>query len=494
VARNRTTKKIAQRIDLNYFKRPTPLKRAKFWLSVLAVLLALIWVTSRVASGDHRIYSSGHLSAAHAILEKNCAACHLRASGTSSAKALNSACISCHDGPIHHVTKNSAPDCADCHTEHHGRRHPTATRNQSCAGCHGDLRASSGTSNFSNAIVNFENVHPEFAALRSASGAMPRDPSTIKLNHALHLKPIRRSPNGPLVTLECENCHRSAAVAPDLTYSDPVYPGTAVSYKTGEETLSVNVQTLKPPRPMTGRELMVPVKFANACAGCHSLAFDKRLREGVPHDKPEVVVAFLAQKYSQYISVHPAELREVAYPDREITGKAPVTRQSALTPSQWIAERMAVAEELLWHKTCAQCHSITMTPLPDAQLGRWDAATHSAPSAQIVRGNEFALVIHGKLPTVSPANITSRWMPHAKFDHEAHRPFTCVSCHAKAATSTESSEILLPGIETCRRCHGTGAGHAESSCFECHTYHDWSRRREVTPSYNLPEMRSSVSR
>ena len=78
VARTRTTKKLAQRIDLNYFKRPTPLKRAKFWLSLLLLLLALIWITWRGFSGDHRVYSSGRMSKAHAVLEKECAACHLQ--------------------------------------------------------------------------------------------------------------------------------------------------------------------------------------------------------------------------------------------------------------------------------------------------------------------------------------------------------------------------------------------------------------------------------
>ncbi|MBA0087666.1 MAG: hypothetical protein HRJ53_21995, partial [Acidobacteria bacterium Pan2503] len=44
MARTRTTKKLAQRIDLHYFKRPTPLKYAKFWLSFLTPLLALLWI------------------------------------------------------------------------------------------------------------------------------------------------------------------------------------------------------------------------------------------------------------------------------------------------------------------------------------------------------------------------------------------------------------------------------------------------------------------
>ena len=43
----RTTKKRAQRIDLNYFKRPHPFRRWRFWLSV-AVPLACCCV-DRVA-------------------------------------------------------------------------------------------------------------------------------------------------------------------------------------------------------------------------------------------------------------------------------------------------------------------------------------------------------------------------------------------------------------------------------------------------------------
>jgi len=91
-----------------------------------------------------------------------------------------------------------------------------------------------------------------------------------------------------------------------------------------------------------------------------------------------------------------------------------------------------------------------------------------------------------ELPNVAPANTTRQWMPHAKFDHGAHEGFTCVSCHAKVLKSTEASDILLPGIETCKKCHAPGPEHAESRCFECHTYHDWSKRKEVTPKFTLP--------
>ena len=83
MARTRTTKAVAQRIDLNYFKKPTPLKRAKLWLAVLAPALAALWIGWHFLSGDHRVYSSGRLSPAHTVLEGQCQACHIKEGGGS---------------------------------------------------------------------------------------------------------------------------------------------------------------------------------------------------------------------------------------------------------------------------------------------------------------------------------------------------------------------------------------------------------------------------
>jgi uncharacterized paraquat-inducible protein A len=49
---------------------------------------------------------------------------------------------------------------------------------------------------------------------------------------------------------------------------------------------------------------------------------------------------------------------------------------------------------------------------------------------------------------------------------------------------------LIPGIAMCQTCHAPGPDHAESRCFECHTYHDWSKRKEVTPKFTLPALRT----
>ncbi len=478
MARTRTTKKLAQRIDLNYFKRPTPLKRAKFWLSLLLPVLALVWIAWRGLSGDHRVYSSGRMSEPHAVLEKECVACHAQKAGAFSAKAADSACLDCHDGPIHHAMQTSTPACATCHTEHRGRINIAAARNQVCAECHEDLKASGNSARFASHIRSFEDGHPQFAALQEGS----RDPGTIKLNHAIHMKPIRRGPNGPNVQLECNNCHRATAADADLMYADTNYRAATVSYKDTDEFLSVHSETLRTSRSVTGRELMAPVKFANACAACHLLTFDKRFDKGTPHDKPEVIHAFLVRTFREYIAARPAEVRVQRDPSRDLTGKPLPPAVRNLTPAQWVTERTAEAEDLLWRKTCKQCHTLT----PFAKSSQRKIEMSVSPESEA--GKFFGIA--AELPNVAPANTTLQWMPHAKFDHGAHEGFTCVSCHAKVLKSTEASDILLPGIETCKKCHAPGPEHAESRCFECHTYHDWSKRKEVTPKFTLPALRT----
>lgn len=486
MARTRTTKKLAQRIDLNYFKRPTPLKRAKFWLSLGLLLLALFWITEKSLSLDSRIYSSGRLSRAHAVLEKECSACHLREVSKFSTKVTDSACLACHDGPPHHRSPIPAPNCATCHTEHRGVISLATTPDKACARCHANLKTITGVSAngpvlYETHIGNFGDNHPEFAALRSVT-----DPSTIKLNHALHMRPILSS--GALflrqqVQLECSDCHRpvvqqaiifsgnaSPFVPPsNWTYADPNYLLDKPAYADGRYpfvspgyasyTPSEPWSILPPLRLDPGRELMAPVRFATACSGCHRLTFDRRFGQGVPHDKPEIVHPFVVKKFQEYISAHPTELRVASGPDRNLAGRPLPPRVQVFTAAQWVVERTAEAEELLWRKTCKQCHELTISS--------------GSP-----------------LPQIVPAQVKTEWMPHAKFNHDAHRGFTCASCHAKALTSTESSDILLPGIATCKTCHALGPGHADSRCSECHTYHDWSKRKEVTPKFTLPALQT----
>jgi hypothetical protein len=486
VARIRTTKKLAQRIDLNYFKRPTRFKRAKLWLSVLLPLLALLWIAERTLSKDARVYSSGRMSGAHAVLETQCAACHVQQTGVFSAHAADSACLACHDGPMHHAVSGIGQKelaCSECHSEHRGRVNITAASNQACATCHSDLRAVGGSASYATNIRSFEDGHPEFTAVRKRSDAKAVGPGTIRLNHAIHMKPIRRGPTGPIVQLDCADCHRPSAVAPPAEYSDASYVGAKVTYTetTADRFFHLAsgvTPSLSQRRPASGRDLMAPVKFANACAGCHLLAFDKRFDFGVPHDEPEVVRTFMLKKFQEYIAAHPEALRERRDPDRDLAEKTRAPEFRVLTPAQWITEHTGDAEELLWRKTCSQCHLLSTIEFDPSRIAPW---------LRLPTDSKFELK---PLPDIAFSLTRLRWMPHAKFDHDAHTGFSCVSCHEKALTSTEASDVLIPGIATCQTCHAPGPGHAESRCFECHTYHDWSKRKEITPKFTLPALRT----
>ena len=251
------------------------------------------------------------------------------------------------------------------------------------------------------------------------------------------------------------------------TYASPRYLAEKPTYAEQDAGLLLPVYVNQPYRPPTGREVMVPVSFAKACAGCHLLTFDKRFEEGVPHDTPEVVQAFLVEKFQEYIAVHPNETRVAREPKRDLTGKPIPPDVRVLTPAQWVEERTADAEELLWRKTCKQCHELRM---PDRESGS-AAAAAGAPLPQIVRD-----YTRWRLPK----------MPQAKFDHDAHRSFRCEECHPKALASSQQMDILLPGIATCKVCHAPGPEHADSRCFECHTYHNWAKRKEVRAAVELP--------
>src|SRR5256885_138218 len=357
VARTRTTKKLAQRIDLNYFKRPTPLKRAKLWLAILLPVIALVWIAGHFIARNSRVYSSGRLSNPHAVFETQCAACHVQRAGEFSAKAENSACLACHDGPIHHEEQTRAPNCAECHVEHRGKIDLAAATNQACSQCHAHLIVRNGSAHYASQINAFdEGSHPEITILRDFGGHKPLDIGTIKLNHSLHMKPIRRSASGPNVQLDCSDCHRTTASNDTVwKYSDAQYMKEPRQAKTTTLPLAIpfvegvatfawaSTEGLPPHNPMTGRELMAPVTFATACAACHLLTFDKRFDEGVPHDTAEVVHAFLLKKFSVYIATHPAELRKIEDPARGFTGKALPPRMRTATAAQWIQEKVAGA-------------------------------------------------------------------------------------------------------------------------------------------------------
>src|ERR1700730_11253487 len=265
--RVRTTKNLAQRVDLQYFKQPHPFRSWRLWLSILIPVVALGWFAVQLANSQ-KIYSSGPLSAAHAVFGKRCDVCHATTLGFFRAKVSDGACSRCHNAPPHHADNVAfTVSCGSCHVEHQGSLRLASTKNAACTQCHADLRTRNGKPQYGRAVKDFDHEHPEFAATRQGA----RDPGQIKLNHYAHLRPNLAGPSGP-VQMDCQDCHRLTAMEGSWPYAglQPTsQTSAAVSAAGGDTTHSHSPQ------------YMLPVLYANQCAGCHvkDLQFDKRFEQ-----------------------------------------------------------------------------------------------------------------------------------------------------------------------------------------------------------------------
>lgn len=443
---DRSAKARAQRIDLSYFKRSHLLRSWRFWLSVALPVGALLWISVSDFAGVHTVYNPGPLSHSHAVFSNRCELCHVMKAGLIRRHVSDDACLTCHDGPRHQMTQAFTPACSTCHVEHRGVERIAEVPDASCTQCHASLRTARGTPSVAGTITSFTGNHPEFRA-RLADA---RDPGTIKLNHAVHLAVGLKGPHGT-VQMQCADCHRANPNSGPWPYGSTP-PASYVS-------------------PLVLRErpqdfpYMMPIKYAQQCAACHTLEFDRRFDgDQVPHDKPDVVHKFLTDSYTHYLAQHPAAWHDNSPPQvKRIVAEMPM--QTARTPDQWVEMQVQAAEHLLWQKTCKECHSVPMT----------------AAAA---------------LPEIPKSAIPQRWMQHAAFNHTAHNLLDCESCHTQTRRSKETSDILLPGIATCRQCHRReqeiGAG-ADARCSECHVYHDWTRERRVIAPYGIPQIRGSAA-
>ena len=472
--RQRTTKLLARRHDLNYFKRMSPLRLWQWYLAGGALAVAILWFSgSQFAHGD-AAFSSGPISSSHAVFGQQCELCHvpvLKATRFTPAfgrrnHVPDSACLSCHNVGGHFAAESTAnPTCGSCHTEHIGSTHLSATADHTCTACHANLETRAGhTLRVAANIHNFAQDHPDFRALRTATLDEKNAAFALKFNHADHMKAGLTGPDGN-VNLACQSCHQTTLDA------------------NGRQSYS-----------------LAPVSYEKSCIQCHGLDFDRHVTQQAPHDYPKVVEAFVTRQINTFAQAHPdvvsAEIHN--WPPQP-----PLPGQIKLPPphsrQEWVANRIATSEILLWRGKCALCHRDLNSP---------SSAPEIQPTLQPASFQRTAFQLQGQLqpnpdaiPTVPmhlPAPLTASLVPialpeiehtqqaehiytAAVFSHPAHQAVGCTECHAAALTSVSGRDLLMPGKEVCQRCHNGESspqgpplkvGHAESGCFLCHVYHD----------------------
>jgi predicted CXXCH cytochrome family protein len=361
-------------------------------LTVTAVLLigVLAAVGELARPERQKAFMPGGVSSAHArIRDANgepvadrCSACH-----TPWRSVTNGKCMECHPHDVHAQFEKDPPDCYTCHAEHRGATRLAEIGDERCTGCHQDLGAHvrvqgaelasarfGGRYTFGEIakIPFFGRQHPDFR--------YPRDESTLRFDHQLHLA-SRGIVNagGTRQVLACDSCH-------DMKDGEPA-----------------------------------PVDFEQHCQSCHVLSFDVRFPDvQVPHGGDAGTVYGFVMSYSADPRVaerSPEEIRRI------------IASGTRVAPD---ARAAANAEHVIKTK-CRLCHEIKprgerLAVTPPVQRAQWlskGTFTHVPMQHRQCEG------CHRVRESADTADVL---MP---------RRDACVPCHAANASATNPASKCL---------------------------------------------------
>jgi hypothetical protein len=392
-------------------------------------------------------------------------------------------------GPLHAAHSSLEQDCKACHVKPFER-----VRNETCLDCHA------------------ANLHRHLPADHPAAASFEEARCTdchVEHDEPSHL--VQRD------SRTCTDCHaepmkhgarEGAQPVTDFARQHPPFRINAVAVETPPSGLKfthaahLDPKGIKAPQgdvvmkcadchvPDAGAAGFAPVKMEAHCSSCHRLDFDPAEPErAVPHGDPAEALRVIVGHYSaRYLGgyVDPkADADKVALPPG--IDIAPAERARLLGQARERALR--VATDLFERRACVDCHEVRRE------------GTAAEPVWKVTRV---------KLPDI--------WMPQAIFDHAAHGTSLtpCSTCHA-AETSKTASDVLMPGIETCRDCHGGERGEAApanagtrppraplpgaqgtttastaripSACIDCHGFHGPEQ-----PLWRSPVVKSALAR
>ncbi|MEE8587489.1 MAG: hypothetical protein V3T83_21845 [Acidobacteriota bacterium] len=501
---------------------PSPQRRlilAGSLLAVLAFALTLADVFFRSGS----FLSSGPLSSSHALLEEDCGSCHALGGVT------DENCSRCHErlfgatteeAPIyslqaHYVYRSEdlerqgdpelEPSCAACHGEHKGRTSvASGVSDQRCLSCH--------------PVGSFESGHPQFDVVAEQTP----DPAGLKFNHARHTKVFAER-----LQLEgeqaCLYCHEPG---PSGMHFDPLdfdrHCGAACHLKRGTEPLPLD-GSLPSPGVLTLQQLQSQAPFHPCLSSVQPGDFataGTSVSKAILHHEDCWIIENLRL------------LRRSLYPDLGWVGLlavdgASVGREHYLSAVEHLEGRLAelrrqggsvggnLEADLERARRLARRRGI---PPRGEAASRPDAASElesilSAAYRSLLQAGAVseAAPVSADSPAVSrlidrltqpcrachftgdkgfrPVQTDQRVLKRAEFDHRAHVvQMNCLACHQSLLENewvfldeyeqrtTRLSEMHnLPGIESCRGCHRSGA--ASAACVTCHVFHPDKQRR-----------------
>lgn len=178
---------------------------------------------------------------------------------------------------------------------------------------------------------------------------------------------------------------------------------------------------------------------------CHSLAFDRvngTIRT-LRHGAPDQVVADLREYYGGRVPRWPAELSERVRRRPGAMSQIAGTMQYARAQAgAGAAATRAIRAVFSPGGACYDCHQVEAPPPGSLNFG------------------------------IKPVAFPTRYLLNGWFDHRPHAQTECAVCH-EAPKSDAASDLLIPGLDSCRTCHGGESSNSDvpSSCAMCHDYH-----------------------
>jgi predicted CXXCH cytochrome family protein len=327
--------------------------------------------------------------------------------------------------------------CAQCHEEHRGVNGLVIQAQALCVDCHARLAETAPKTRTAN-VGGFPSGHPQFRATLVVDAA-----KSILARDTLGTKPPPKDNPGLVFS------HAAHLIKTGL----PVPDGQKTSHKI------MDCSDCHVPEP-SGQGFQ-PITFEGQCHSCHDLKFDKpplgttatqtdqsAVKKvdmpwpEVPHGDPDGVTRAVENYYAHMaLQGGVQDVKAPAFVRRPVGTPEQPTDAQAKDALTWAAQRSAEALSLIWDdkRGCAYCH----------------VTEHS-------NGNF----------TVANVILRTRFLPEAKFDHSKHTAQQCTDCH-DAPKSESSSDVLIPGVESCVTCHG--GEHADlktqSTCTSCHLFH-----------------------
>lgn len=392
-------------------------KRRLSWTLVTLVAISAMALPSFYFE-DLRL--AGPVHSAHSSIASECESCHVK----EFQRVPDTACVECHKVDRHVAQGQPVLGeirCASCHLEHNEPAELVNRHQALCSGCHADLADDVALEN----AEDFLDAHPEFRISLLQMSTTADDDVEWSTDH-LSMSDAQGAEHSNLIFNHAVHLDEAGIVTPE---------GRRV------------IECADCHQPQPGGAQMQPIVMDEHCSGCHTLNFDpdNPSRE-IPHGDPASVIQALVEYYSaRLLGADPDEGNQrVRRPGRALTR---TDRDRAAAEAR--KQALTVAADLFERRACTTCHDVTR--VDDDSDVPWK---------------------------VLPVRLTENFFVHASFSHSAHETevSSCDGCH-QAARSEAATDVLIPGIESCRACHGSGSSNRNSSaqipstCVMCHSFH-----------------------